>query len=112
MLFRSYLGTVEQVDAGGVGRIEQRNKFFAGEEIEVMKPDGRDVSVIVENISDEEGNPMKSAPHPKQKLYVTVREIPGKTVCPVFREEGLPEEPAFRLRDHDILRRAEQEEPA
>ncbi len=108
----TYLGTVEQVDAGGVGRIEQRNKFFVGEEIEVMKPDGRDVSVIVENISDEEGNPMESAPHPKQKLYVTVREVPGKTGCPVFREEGLPEGPAFRLRDHDILRRAEQEEPA
>ena len=39
----TYLGTVEQVDNEGKARIEQKNKFVAGEEIEVMKPDGRNI---------------------------------------------------------------------
>jgi putative protease len=41
-----------------------------GETIEIMKPDGRNVSVTVRAIQDEEGTAMESAPHPKQKLWV------------------------------------------
>ncbi len=52
--------------------MEQRNKFSVGEEIEVMKPDGRNVSVTVEGIWDEKGEQMESAPHPKQILYVAL----------------------------------------
>ncbi|MCD7884159.1 MAG: U32 family peptidase [Lachnospiraceae bacterium] len=51
-------------------QIEQRNKFSVGETIEVMKPDGRNIPATVLGIRDEEGNPMESAPHPKQKLWV------------------------------------------
>ena len=49
---------------------EQRNKFSVGETIEVMKPDGTSPEAKVLAIYDEEGNPMESAPHPQQKLYV------------------------------------------
>ena len=49
---------------------EQRNKFSVGETIEVMKPDGTSPEANVLAIYDEEGNPMESAPHPQQKLYV------------------------------------------
>lgn len=59
---------------GSVCVIEQRNKFAVGEEIEIMKPDGRNVAVCVLAIADEDGNAMESAPHPKQKLYVTLSE--------------------------------------
>ena len=45
-------------------------KFSVGGTIEVMKPDGSSPSAKVLAIYDEEGNPMESAPHPKQKLYV------------------------------------------
>ena len=71
----TYLGIVEDVCAAGqmpgsVCVIEQRNKFAVGEEIEIMKPDGRNVEVQVLSITDEEGTPMDSAPHAKQKLWV------------------------------------------
>lgn len=64
-----YLGIAGEVK-DGMCRIEQRNKFSTGEEIEIMKPDGEDVSVTVKRIVDAEGNDMESAPHPKQVLYV------------------------------------------
>ena len=66
----TYLGIVGERNEQGCYRIEQRNKFSVGEVIEVMKPDGRNVEVTVKAIYDEEGNPMDSCPHPKQKLYV------------------------------------------
>lgn len=65
----TYLGIVEEVQDGAC-RIEQRNKFSVGEEIEIMKPDGRNVLATVLSIADEEGVSMESAPHPQQKLDV------------------------------------------
>lgn len=65
-----YLGIVSGKNADGLCRIEQRNKFSVGEEIEIMKPDGRNLPVTVRRITDEEGNDMESAPHAKQILWV------------------------------------------
>ena len=81
----TYLGIVDVED--GRYTIEQRNKFSVGEEIEVMKPDGRNIQVIVKSITDEKGNEMESAPHPKQKLYIDLGE---------------------KLEKYDILRRKEE----
>ena len=66
----TYLGIVGEKNEEGLYRIEQRNKFSVGEEIEVMKPDGQNLTVTVKRIVDEEGNEMESAPHPKQVLYI------------------------------------------
>lgn len=66
----TYLGIVGACDERGFYSIEQRNKFSVGETIEIMKPDGRNISVIVKGIYDVDGNPMESAPHPKQKLWI------------------------------------------
>ncbi len=66
----TYLGTVEAVDGRGFAKIEQKNKFIAGQVLEVMKPDGRNIPARVEAIYDEEGVSVDSAPHPKQILYV------------------------------------------
>lgn len=52
--------------------LEQKNKFYTGQKIEVMKPDGRDIEVRVVSIKDEEGNEMESCPHPKQKLIINL----------------------------------------
>lgn len=65
----TYLGIVGEIE-NGLCRIEQRNKFSVGETIEIMKPDGRNINVIVEKILDEDKNEQESAPHPKQVLYV------------------------------------------
>lgn len=69
----TYLGIVGEVK-DGLCRIEQRNKFTAGEQIEIMKPDGKNISALVERIVDEDGNEQESAPHPKQVLYVELSD--------------------------------------
>jgi len=70
----TYLGIIGEPNEEGLYRIEQRNKFSVGEEIEVMKPDGENRRVTVRRILDEEGNEMESAPHPKQVLYIDLGE--------------------------------------
>lgn len=84
----TYLGIVGTRNKEGLYRIEQRNKFSVGEQIEVMKPDGRNLEVTVKRIVDEEGTDAESAPHPKQILYIDL---------------GQP------LEMYDILRRKEEE---
>lgn len=43
-----------------------------------MKPDGRNVPSRVLGMMDEEGNPMTSAPHPLQKLFLRLSEKPDR----------------------------------
>ena len=68
----TYLGIIGECTADGLYRIEQRNKFSVGEQIEIMKPDGRNIPVVVRRIVDEEGQEMQSAPHPKQVLWLAL----------------------------------------
>ena len=65
----TYLGIVEDIKEGMV-KIEQRNKFSVGEEIEIMKPNGENLLVTVEKILNADGEEQESAPHSKQELYV------------------------------------------
>ena len=67
----------------------QRNKFSVGETIEIMKPDGRNLSVKVRAIYDENGESVESAPHPQQKLAVDL---------------------GTEIEKYDLLRRAEASE--
>lgn len=83
----TYLGIISE-ERDGMYRIEQRNKFSVGEQIEVMKPDGSNDLVTVKRIVDEEGNEQESAPHPKQVLYVDL---------------------GTNAEQYDILRRKEEE---
>ena len=85
----TYIGTVETVFEDGSFQMEQKNKFTVGETIEIMKPDSRNLAVTVEEILNEEGEQMESAPHPKQILRVRLSETPEA---------------------YDILRRSEQNE--
>lgn len=83
----TYLGIIGERNTQGLYRIQQRNKFTVGEKIEVMKPNGENLTVTVQRIVDEEGNAMESAPHPKQVLYVDL---------------------GVELEQYDILRRREE----
>ena len=65
-----YLGRVDAVDGEGRCRLEQKNKFSVGEELELMKPDGRNIPVTVVGIWDMEGNPQESCPHARQIIDV------------------------------------------
>ncbi len=84
----TYLGVIGEDRMDGLYSIEQRNKFVVGEQIEVMKPNGENLQVVVRRIVDEKGIDQASAPHPKQKLFIDVG-------CP--------------LDVYDILRRKEEE---
>jgi len=73
-----YLGMVEDVDEREFARFEQKNKFCVGDVIELMKPDGRNVSAKVLSMADEEGEAVESCPHAKQVLYVELSQTPEK----------------------------------
>jgi Collagenase and related proteases len=66
----TYIGTVETVNEGMVCRFEQKNRFFVGEELEIMKPNGDNILSKVISIHDDNGVFMESAPHPKQMINV------------------------------------------
>lgn len=64
-----YLGIVEEKN-NGLAKIEQKNKFSVGDQIEIMKPGGENVEVTVEEMYDDEGNAVESCPHSKQKIWL------------------------------------------
>ncbi len=66
----TFLGIVREIDGNGDAVTEQKNKFCVGDTIEIMKPDGRNVITKVLALHDGEGQPMDSAPHPKQELHI------------------------------------------
>ena len=84
----TYLGIVGPKNDNGMYRMEQRNKFSVGEEIEVMKPNGDNVPVTVQRLVDEKGEEMQSCPHPQQIFYVDL---------------------GIELDEFDILRRKEED---
>ncbi len=87
----TYLGFVGPKNEEGFYRIEQRNKFTVGEEIEVMKPNGDNIVVTVKRMVDEKGQEMESCPHPQQVFYLDL---------------------GIELDEYDILRRQEEEKIA
>ena len=66
----TYLGLILGRNEEGLYEIEQKNKFCVGDNIEVMKPNGDNISVKVHRITDEEGNDMESCPHPRQRIFL------------------------------------------
>ena len=53
-----------------VAVLEQRNKFSVGDVVEIMKPDGQNIHAKVLQMTDKDGKPMESCPHPQQKIFV------------------------------------------
>lgn len=53
-------------------RMMQRNKFAVGNEVEVMRRDGQNITVTVLHLYDREGNMLDSVPHAKQMFYIDV----------------------------------------
>lgn len=84
----TYLGIVGPANEKGMYRLEQRNKFSVGEEIEIMKPNGDNITVTVKAMENEKGEAMENCPHPQQIFYVDL---------------------GIQLDEFDILRRQENE---
>ncbi len=84
----TFLGIVSGVLPDGSVSMTQKNKFSVGEQIEVMKPDGRVLTAEVLRICNEEGVSVPSAPHPQEHLAVRLSTEAG---------------------EYDILRRSEEQ---
>lgn len=66
-----FVGIVLEFDQEkGIAKIEQRNRMDVGDTIEIMSPKKRHTSQRIDNMWDEEGNPIDSAPHPQQIIYM------------------------------------------
>ncbi len=81
----TFLGIAGE-EKDGLIRVEQKNKFSVGEEIEIMRPDGENTAATIMRIVSEDGVEQLSAPHARQIVYVELSE---------------------RANPYDILRRAE-----
>jgi putative protease len=59
--------------------LEQRNKFYDGDELDLLTPGCTGEKIIVRSLRNEEKEPISSAPHPKQHVYFkSVRKLkPG-----------------------------------
>lgn len=53
-----------------IATIEQRNRMFKGETIEVFGPGREHVTQVIEKMWDEEGNEIDVAPHPQQTIKI------------------------------------------
>jgi len=72
----TYLGVVGSENGEGDFRLEQKNKFSVGEEIEIMKPKGENELTKVLSIKNEKGESQESAPHPQQIVYIKLDKRP------------------------------------
>ncbi|MGN1457487.1 MAG: U32 family peptidase [Acutalibacteraceae bacterium] len=61
----------------GTAFMTQRNRFFVGDTLDVLPPDGIPFNITVEQLFDENGNQIDVAPHAMQKL-----KMPSKTEIP------------------------------
>ena len=73
----------------GFIRVSQRNRFFKGDKLEILEPEGEPFEITVEKILDENGNEMQCAPHPTQKLLIPLNKAvkPGAFLRAPLRKE-------------------------
>ena len=75
----SFVGLVlEEDDGNGYTIVEQRNKFSVGDEVEIFGPNTEFYTEIIEEMTDEDGITVDSAPHPQQILKIKFKRKPGK----------------------------------
>lgn len=71
------VGVVTDYDAEtGIATIEQRNRFFKGDEIEIIRPFDSSFAFKADFMTDADGNDIDVAPHPQ----MTVKLKPGQEV--------------------------------
>lgn len=67
---------VREVDeARGCVLVEQRNRFFEGDQLEILSPAELGRRLNVHGLRDTEGSPLSCAPHPKQLVWIDTDQI-------------------------------------
>lgn len=77
---------VEYDDNSKIATIEQRNRVFKGEEVEVLTPDSENYSIVLNEMWNEEGEKIDVAPHP-QMIYKIKTEKPLKQYDMLVKEK-------------------------
>ncbi len=76
----------EECDFGGI--ITQRNKFYLGDEVDILPPSGIPFTVKAQKLVDEYGQEVDSTPHPMQRLELHCeRQIPAGSFLRVKKKQ-------------------------
>ena len=66
-----FIGLVTAYDStSGIATVEQRNRMFTGEEIEVVRPEGPYFKQRIASMRNAEGETIEVAPHPQMTVYI------------------------------------------
>ncbi len=79
-----YIAKILEIREDGIALVEQKNKFTEGETLQWFSPAGA-VDFTCANMTDEEGNALTSAPHPKQRVLLPLPA--GATVGDFIRRQ-------------------------
>jgi len=72
----TFVGIVRGIDAGtGFAVVEQRNRMYQGENLEVLSPDGTWYNQKIETMLDENGQKIDVARHPQMKILMKTDKI-------------------------------------
>ena len=66
------VAVVESCDEDGRAHLTQRNKFSRGDTLELLRPGKAPVSFEADELFDEDGNPIESAPHPMMRFRMNL----------------------------------------
>jgi len=73
-----FVGMVVSYDKEtGVATVEQRNRMFTGEEIEVVKPEGPYYKQYISSMKNADGECIEVAPHPQMTVYMPMDQEVG-----------------------------------
>lgn len=72
---QDFLGVILEYDEESkLAKVEQRNYFKIGDNIEIFGPTIEDINIKIEEIFDEEMNPIDIVRHPKQIVYLKIND--------------------------------------
>ncbi len=68
-----FIGWIKDYDPEtNIATVEQRNKFSVGEDVEIFGPDIKHIDFKIQNIVDDKGEEVDSAPHPQQIVKIKI----------------------------------------
>ncbi len=59
----------------GVATVMQKNRFFRGDELEVIRPDGDGFSFVADDMKNDAGETIDVAPHAQMTVYMPMPEV-------------------------------------
>ncbi|MBC7765035.1 MAG: U32 family peptidase [Hyphomonadaceae bacterium] len=82
------IGLILDYDATtGIATVEQRNRFFVGDTIEILSPDQPVAQMVVTSMQNAEGESITVAPHPQMTLKIPMDMAVTRDT--ILRKQGL-----------------------